>query len=222
MPIWFTNIARSIKAIWELCLSLKRTYTQELWLPLTSAQNLQPHCATVLTNFYWSALKVLVVLFILSLAYCSYLATYSKHCSIALKYCPSIDICFPDWYMHACMLHFWYMTTTITLLLLIHLLCSWSFNFCSVILGRRTFGKPGSLPLSSQVLNSSVKCHSSRIFLDLDHSSYYLYYSWCNSRTCGSNPSFILDLWSNLFTNIAFWISLDINKIVFISTILWI
>ena len=183
--------------------------------------NFSPKSAASLCNcFDKFLLESLVVLFILSLAYCSYLATYSKHCSIALKYCPSIDICFPDWYMHACMLHFWYMTTTITLLLLIHLLCSWSFNFCSVILGRRTFGKPGSLPLSSQVLNSSVKCHSSRIFLDLDHSSYYLYYSWCNSRTCGSNPSFILDLWSNLFTNIAFWISLAINKIVSISTIL--
>lgn len=97
----------------------------------------------------------------------------------------------------------------------------WVLIFFPVILGFRTFGKPGSLPLSSQVLNSTVKCHSSRVFLDLDHNSYHLYYSWYNGRTCGASPSFVLDLWPNLSPNTAFWISLDMNKIVNISIILY-
>lgn len=152
----------------------------------------------------------------------SCLATWHKHCRLspALETEFSFNWHFFPWLMHACMLHFCTWQKPSHSIAVHSPLVRLIFNFCPVILGCPAFDKPGSLPLSSQVLNSTAKCHSARIFLDLDHNSYYLYYSWYNSRACGASASFVLDLWSNLFTNTNFWFSLDMNEIINVSTIL--
>ena len=66
-------------------------------------------------------------------------------------------------------------------------LLSWLF-----ILGSASFGKPNSLSLSPKTLNSSIECHSTRIFLDMGNIVHNFTYPRREGFTCGASTCSIL------------------------------
>ena len=60
------------------------------------------------------------------------------------------------------------------------------------ILGSASFGKPNSLSLSPKTLNSSIECHSTRIFLDMDNIVHNFTYPRREGFTCGASTCSIL------------------------------